>query len=619
MANYSITINSKFRPFSFQELMTPLMMMEQNHREVEEQYANLMTESAKWENLANEQTDKIAYNQYKRYALDLELAADKLAKEGITANSRPSMYKLKSRYNSEIAPIELAYNLRAADIKAQREEEKQKGANMVFTERAATKSLDDYLNGKPLQYESLNLTEVSALASEGAKNISSRYFNTYEGQRFSQDYIRMIKANGINPNDIQGQNQVMEMLRRSGKYPELEKFYNDLKGSYQTDKYSEKDQMRINNALDMGINMGIVYKQEEQYLEDKERAFQRDMALIRARGDEDRKTLMFKAGLEGNEDNIASKTMSFLQTSGEESNIYNIVNKLFTENGGYKQGYFGAKGTLNPMKIYKEVERYAAAHPVTSEITTGDNLAFADTPGLARSAAARRVENDKQASWNAAKNAISKKYGGIYILSKDEYNTLSKLGYNEKSKLSDWGDAPIKANKYAAKHKHISVNLPEEGLDVLNTSLTAGANMYEKQLRSTSNLVWEIGKDGTAGKPKKPSDYFDLDDINKNKLQDIYYSEQESDKLHVVINGNHLYVSPSIFNNDAISSAVSWGNSLLSKSDEAIKNYYVEQGADPSKFDADDARAQVKSDVNDVILAAARGYNKGRSKIDSKE
>ena len=102
MANYSITINSKFRPFSFQEMMAPLTIMEQNHREVEEQYANLMAESAKWENLANEQTDEIAYNQYKKYAIDLEIAADKLAKEGITPTSRPSMYKLKSRYNSYI-------------------------------------------------------------------------------------------------------------------------------------------------------------------------------------------------------------------------------------------------------------------------------------------------------------------------------------------------------------------------------------------------------------------------------------------------------------------------------------------------------------------------------------
>lgn len=149
MANYSITINSKFRPFSFQEMMAPLTIMEQNHREVEQNYANLMAESAKWENLANEQTDKIAYNQYKKYAIDLERAADQLAREGITPSSRPSMYKLRSRYQSEIAPIELAYKRKEADITAQKEM-MQKDPTHLFNRKASQMSLDDYLTDNSL-------------------------------------------------------------------------------------------------------------------------------------------------------------------------------------------------------------------------------------------------------------------------------------------------------------------------------------------------------------------------------------------------------------------------------------------------------------------------------------
>lgn len=203
MANYSITINSKFRPFSFQELMTPLMMMEQNHREVEDQYANLMTESAKWENLANEQTDKIAYNQYKRYALDLELAADKLAKEGITANSRPSMYKLKSRYNSEIAPIELAYKRREADANMQKEM-MLKDPTHLFNRRAGQISLDDYLTNNSLDVLSDNYSGalLTKQVSDQVKALADRISAYGPGKDLDPYTKTFLVKYGLDPDEV---------------------------------------------------------------------------------------------------------------------------------------------------------------------------------------------------------------------------------------------------------------------------------------------------------------------------------------------------------------------------------------------------------------------------------
>ena len=58
MANYSLVINSKFRPFSYQELATPVMQMTQAHQQLEEQYAELQTKANIWDKMANEQTDE---------------------------------------------------------------------------------------------------------------------------------------------------------------------------------------------------------------------------------------------------------------------------------------------------------------------------------------------------------------------------------------------------------------------------------------------------------------------------------------------------------------------------------------------------------------------------------
>jgi hypothetical protein len=49
---------------------------------------------------------------YKTYADDLESKADMLAKEGLTPASRKGMLDLKSRYSSEIAPLENAWKAR---------------------------------------------------------------------------------------------------------------------------------------------------------------------------------------------------------------------------------------------------------------------------------------------------------------------------------------------------------------------------------------------------------------------------------------------------------------------------------------------------------------------------
>ena len=49
---------------------------------------------------------------YKTYADDLETRAGMLAKEGLTPASRKSMLDMKTRYSSEITPIEQAYTTR---------------------------------------------------------------------------------------------------------------------------------------------------------------------------------------------------------------------------------------------------------------------------------------------------------------------------------------------------------------------------------------------------------------------------------------------------------------------------------------------------------------------------
>lgn len=482
MANYSITINSKFRPFSFQELMTPLMMMEQNHREVEEQYANLMTESAKWENLANEQTDKIAYNQYKRYALDLELAADKLAKEGITANSRPSMYKLKSRYNSEIAPIEAAYNLRAADIKAQNDFEAATGGQAIFTKRASTASLDDYLNGKPMDYGRTNLDAVQKEGMLGGAAISKRYIKTTEGKLFQNDYYDLVTVKGIS------EKQALDILNRSGKYPNFEKFINDTLAKHGYSNYSDVDKLKMESALLSGINLGLTYEETHAPQQNwrakmdlgNQQAIQRMIAKYNLEhpdisedpADISEPILPGQSNITGssaNYDSLRKKLFTKLGGGNSAYTGYNTANtaefkkKLLKEvdewrktqikegknpleitreyvrriNEIRKPNYYSYAGKdshginvkpsnyINVMALYEEARTWANEHKIlTSSSNNSDPIYGVE------------VQTKSLPNWAGAKKYIRDKYGVKDIISEKEYNQLASLGYTSKTRPS---------------------------------------------------------------------------------------------------------------------------------------------------------------------------------------
>lgn len=171
MANYSLVINSQFKPFSYQEMLAPTLMATQAHQELENQYGELATKASVWEEMANEQTDPHAYKMYKTYANDLEEQAGQLAREGLNAASRRDMLNMRARYSKEITPIEQAYTAR------QKQAEEQQRAllqdpTLMLSRRASTTSLDDYIRNPQLAYESYSGKLITAQAASAASALA---------------------------------------------------------------------------------------------------------------------------------------------------------------------------------------------------------------------------------------------------------------------------------------------------------------------------------------------------------------------------------------------------------------------------------------------------------------
>ena len=212
MANYSLVIGSQFKPFSYSEMLQPVLMATQAHQELENQYGELATKASVWEEMANEQTDPYAYKMYKTYANDLEEQAGQLAREGLNAASRRDMLNMRARYSKEITPIEQAYTARQKQAEQQQQALLQ-DPTLMLSRRASTTSLDDYIRNPQLAYESYSgklitaqaASAASALAKEMQENprkwrsiLGNSYYETMMQKGFSSQAV--LQAIQDNPN-----------------------------------------------------------------------------------------------------------------------------------------------------------------------------------------------------------------------------------------------------------------------------------------------------------------------------------------------------------------------------------------------------------------------------------
>ena len=201
-ANY-IVINSKFKPFSYAEMLQPVQMATLAHQEVENEYAELATKANVWDEMANEQTDPYAYKMYKTYSNDLEEQAGQLAREGLTPASRQNMLRMKQRYSSDIIPIEQAYKRRQELIDEQRKLLSQDNT-LMFDRNASMLSLDDLIKNPQLTYQSYSGATLAKQVGTAAQNLAKEMRENPRKWRsiLGNQYFETIMQHGYRPEEI---------------------------------------------------------------------------------------------------------------------------------------------------------------------------------------------------------------------------------------------------------------------------------------------------------------------------------------------------------------------------------------------------------------------------------
>lgn len=241
-----LVIDSKFRPFSYDELIKPLMQYKETYDKLETDYSNLAAQAELWKDVANQQQNPEAYAIYSKYAKDLDTMAESLSK-GMLIGDRAKFTNLKRRYASEIGAIAKADE----EVKKADELRLKVGPDAIFQNNSY--KLDDALHGKKINnnYQSRDaITKRTAAMTEAAmvsamkdpefqKAMGDQYWMLTQHTGGSYEDLKAAIAN-----NAQAQNRFAEIKAQVMK-----------DAGY--DRYDAMGKQAIEDAINTGLYAGL--------------------------------------------------------------------------------------------------------------------------------------------------------------------------------------------------------------------------------------------------------------------------------------------------------------------------------------------------------------------------
>lgn len=195
---YNLTINTKFNPFTYDEMVKPLLLYKEAYDKAEEDFTNLIAQTADINEAVNRGDSPISAGVYGDYTQNLsDIVAD--FSKGMTLGNRQALTGLRRRYFQDIQPIAKANARRNALIEEQRQMQ-MKDPTMIWDNNAADISLDTLVANPNASYNpgysgNMLTTEAAQVYSALAKE----YQNNPEAMRklVGGDYYEHVKQRGF--------------------------------------------------------------------------------------------------------------------------------------------------------------------------------------------------------------------------------------------------------------------------------------------------------------------------------------------------------------------------------------------------------------------------------------
>lgn len=236
-----LTINSKFRPFSYDEMVKPLVQYKQAYDEVEKDYSTLAAQTEAWKDIATKENNPEAYAMYKKYSDELNALTDDFSK-GMNINNRSQLMAMKKRYASEITPIAKA-DAALKEANKYRDTIYAKDPNAIFY-KDRYRSIDDFLHGQVADNSYISGTQVTSRTAARAQAVGTQLYGKYIAQ-------------GMKPN---------EAMAAIQSDPALQAIYNEEWTAANGDALDDAGKARLQNAIKSGINNATAKVAEGEYM-----------------------------------------------------------------------------------------------------------------------------------------------------------------------------------------------------------------------------------------------------------------------------------------------------------------------------------------------------------------
>lgn len=274
----NFALNSTFRPFTYDEMVKPLVQYKEVYDKLEQDYSDLTAQTEMWKDVVNQTNSPEAYEMYQRYSNDLAAVTESFSR-GMNLNNRRALLGMKRRYAQDITPIAQA----DAAMKAANEFRAKMEPDAIFQVGEYT-SLDKFLHGKTAnnKYQSREaLTKKTAAMTEAAmaealrdpefqKAMGNQFWmitqhtggsyeelteamklgmidNPIAQNRFSQIRQQVARNAGIQNYDVAGQQAIMEAID-TGLYAGLDKPVRSFQANADHITPVQRHQMAVQDA-----------------------------------------------------------------------------------------------------------------------------------------------------------------------------------------------------------------------------------------------------------------------------------------------------------------------------------------------------------------------------------
>lgn len=194
MPNYSLTVDSKFEPFSFERYISPYKIYGDAYKEQEKALEELATTSDALAGLINPLVDKETYSEYSDYNKALDNLANELSTKGLNIQSRRAGKDLRRQYGRNFSNIKDLYERRRTLADSQLNL-KTKDDSIRFDRDMSTVTLDEMRKNPEINYSALSGDTIAKRTSDMAQAISKAIvedpeYDSMLGSQYFQERIQ---------------------------------------------------------------------------------------------------------------------------------------------------------------------------------------------------------------------------------------------------------------------------------------------------------------------------------------------------------------------------------------------------------------------------------------------